>query len=452
MRVALVHDWLTGLRGGERVLDELAGLFPNADCYTLVHVPGATTPRIDRLGIHTSPLQRLPGATRHYRKLLPLHPWAVRRLRVEGYDLVISTHHAVAKGAAIAPGTPHLCYCFTPMRYVWDQADAYLGRGLRRALATPLVAALRRFDLRTAGPEQVTRFAALSRTVADRIRRRYGRPAAVVHPPVDVERIRSSGRPPEDFYLLVGGFVPYKREDLVLEAFRGLDRRLLVAGDGPARPRLARQAPPNVRFLGRVSEAELADLYARCRALLYPQEEDFGIVAVEAQAAGRPVIALGRGGACDTVVPLEVVGPEGAREAIAGDSLPPTATKPGGPSAQPPGGSGHSPGREPFAAERAPDAPGPRSPTGLWFEPQTPEALRAALRRFETLEDRFDPAAIRAHAERFAPERFRAGIRRQIEATLAEAPVRELAGAWKDFPSAEEIRERAGTDTDREPL
>jgi len=429
VRVALVHDWLTGLRGGERVLDELADLFPDADCYTLVHVPGAATPRIDRLRIRTSPLQRLPGATRHYRKLLPLHPWAVRRLRVEGYDLVISTHHAVAKGAGIARGTPHLCYCFTPMRYVWDQADAYLGRGLRRALATPLVAALRRFDLRTAGPDQVTRFTAISRTVADRIRRHYGRPASVVFPPVDVERIRPSGRSPEDFYLLVGGFVPYKREDLVLEAFRGLDRRLLVAGDGPTRPRLARSAPPNVHFLGRVSDAELADLYARCRALVYPQEEDFGIVAVETQAAGRPVIALGRGGAQDTVVPLEVVGPEGARE-VRWDA-------PGGHAGRDgPGG--------------APD-PASIPPTGLWFEPQTPETLRAAIRRFEELEDRFDPAAIRRHAEGFAPNRFRAGIRREIEATLAEAPVRELAEARKDFPFAEEIGEGAGTDTDREP-
>lgn len=382
MRVALVHDWLTGLRGGEKCLQELARLYPQADLYTLVHVPGATSSTIDALAIHQSPLGRLPGVARHYRKLLPLFPWAVRRLRLEGYDLVISTSHAVAKGASLAPGTPHLCYCFTPMRYVWDQADAYLGRGARRRLARPLVSYLQRFDRATSGPDQVSRFVAISGAVAERIRRHYGRDASVVHPPVDVESIRPSGAPPEDFYLLVGAFVPYKKEALVLEAFRGTRRRLVVAGDGPGRAALQAGAPPNVEFRGRVDDAELAELFARCRALVHPQDEDFGIVAVEAQAAGRPVIAFARGGALETVVGLD----EGRRE----------------------------------------EAP---APTGLFFEEQTPQALRRALDRFEACLGTFDPRAIRRHAEQFSAPRFRAEILREIDRTLAEAGARGVRPA-----------------------
>jgi glycosyltransferase involved in cell wall biosynthesis len=369
VRVALVHDWLTGLRGGERVLDELAGMFPDADLYALLHVPGSTSPRIEQRRIFTSPLARAPGVARHYRKYLPLFPWAIRRLRAEGYDLVLSTHHAVAKAIPHPRETPHLCVCFTPMRYVWDQADAYLGRGARRVLAAPLVAYLRRFDVATSSPEQVTRIAAISRAVAQRVRRAWGREASVVHPPVDLERVRPDGRPPDDFYLLVGGFVPYKREDVALEAFRTLGRRLVVAGDGPGRARLARAAPAHVEFTGRIPDAELARLYARCRALVHPQEEDFGISALEAQAAGRPVLAFGRGGAAETVVPCG--SPEEAGAA-----------------------------------------------TGVFFPRQTAEDLADAVRRFEASESRFDPARIRAHAERFSPERFRAEIRAEVEHAL----------------------------------
>ncbi len=368
--MALVHDWLTGMRGGERVLDVLASLFPDAELYTLVHVPGSTSPAIERLRIHASPLSSLPGIARHYRKLLPLFPWAIERFRLEGFDLVLSTHHAVAKGVRLSPGTPHLCYCFTPMRYVWDQAGAYLGHGARRALATPLVRALRHFDVRTSRREHVTRFVAISETVAARIARHYGRRAAVVHPPVDVARVRPNGKPPEDFYLMVGGFVPYKREDIVIEAFRSLDRRLLVAGDGPSRRSLEAGAPANVEFTGRLSDAELGNLFARSRALLYPQEEDFGIVAVEAQAAGRPVVAYGRGGAAETVIPV---------------------------------GAGHQ-------------------PTGVLFREQTPAAVVAAVRAFERVERGFDTAAIRRHAESFAVPRFCTEIGREIERCLAGAP------------------------------
>ncbi len=367
MKVVLVHDWLTGMRGGERVLDELAGLFPDAELFTLIHVAGSTSPRIESLRTTASPLSRLPGAARHYRKLLPLFPWAIERLRLPPCDLVLSTSHAVAKGVRPPPGAVHLCYCFTPMRYVWDAADAYLGVGARRALAAPLVAYLRAFDRRTSGPERVHRIVAISHTVADRIRRHWGREAEVVYPPVAVERFAPRAGPPEPFYLLVGGFVPYKREDLALRAFASLGRPLLVVGDGPGRRTLEAGAPPQVRFLGRLGDAELADLYARCRALVYPQEEDFGIVPVEAQAAGRPVIAFGRGGATETVVPL-------------GDPR--------------------------------------RAPTGVWFDAQTPEALAAAVLRFESEEHRFSPAAIRRHAEAFRAEHFRSELLAQIDTAL----------------------------------
>lgn len=383
VRVALVHDWLTGMRGGERVLEELVGLFPDAELYTLLHAPGSTSPALDRRPITTSGLDRLPGVHRHYRKLLPLLPRAARSLRVRRADLVVSVSHAVAKGVSIEADIPHLCYCLTPMRYIWDQADAYLGRGLKRLLAGPLVAHLRHLDRATSTPERVHLFVGASRTVCGRIRRHYGRDAALVYPPVDVDGIRPDGLAPDDFYLLVGGFVPYKREGLAIEAFRGLPARLRVVGDGPLRRRHERGAPRNVEFLGRVDDRELRGLYARCRALVYPQEEDFGIAAVEAQAAGRPVIAFARGGASETVVPLR---------------------------------------DEPWAAD----------PTGVWFDRPSPEGLREAVRRFEANADRFRPEAARRNAERFSRGRFREEFSAVVDSLLkarTAPPARALLAA-----------------------
>ena len=372
MRVALVHDWLTGLRGGEKLLDALAGLFPDSDLYTLIHIPGSTTERIERLRIHSSPLSGFPGVARHYRKLLPLFPATIERFRLEGYDLVLSNSHSFAKGVRVAPDTPHVCSCMTPIRYVWDHADTYLGRGVRRALATPLVEYLRRWDKRTSTPERVTSFVAISNAVAERIRRHSSRDSLVVHPWVDTERYAPSGEKPEDFYLLVGGFAPYKNEQLAIEAFRRLGRSLIVAGDGPRRRAVEATAPENVRFLGRVSDARLAELYASCRALIHPQEEDFGIVAVEAMAAGRPVIALDAGGARETVVN---VGTEGA------------------------------------------------TPTGLLFERPDPEDLVEALLEFESIHDGFDPAAIRRHATHFSLPRFQRELVAALERSVGPLPV-----------------------------
>jgi len=365
MRVALVHDWLTGFRGGEKVLHELACMFPDADLYTLIHVPGSTSPAIERLRITASPLSRLPGAARHYRKLLPLFPWAIERFDLSGYELVISTSHSFAKGARVPPGARHLCYCMTPIRYAWDLTDDYLGHGARRLAAAPLLSYLRRWDRRTSSPDRITSVVAISEAIADRIRRAWGRAAQVVYPGVDVARFRALEARRGDFYFMLGGFVPYKSEGLAIEAFRTLGRPLVLAGDGPTRAALERDAPSNVRFLGRVSDAELDDLYARCRALVYPQLEDFGIIAVEAQAAGKPVVAFGRGGAAETVVGV--------------------------------------------------DDPAGRAPSGVFFAEQTPRALAEAVERFEEVESKLDPHAIRTNAERFSLQEFRAGIARAID-------------------------------------
>jgi glycosyltransferase involved in cell wall biosynthesis len=401
--VALVHDWLTGYRGGERVLHHLARRFPDADLFTLIHERGSVPREIEARSVRTSWLDRIPGRAQHYRKLLPLFPSAIRRFDLEGYDLVLSTSHAVAKSVRTPSGVAHVDYCFTPMRYVWDHADAYLGRGTRRRLAGPLIERLRRFDVATSGEDSVTRFVAISTDVADRIRRHYRRSARVVPPPVDVSWIEPARSDPDDFYLLVGGFVPYKREDLVVDAFRRLGRRLVVAGDGPLRRRIERGAPRNVDFVGRVSDARLAELYRSCRALLYPQHEDFGLVALEAQAAGRPVIGFGRGGLLDTVQPLPTPGPVSA-DATDGDE--------------------------------ALDA------TGLFFSEQTPEAICTAVERFEKLESRFDPRRLRRWAERFSPARFDRALDAEIAAALAvtgsTASAHEAGGTprWTRLPGA----------------
>ena len=385
MKIALVHDWLTGYRGGERVLHHLAKRFPGADLFTLFHEPGSVSPEIEDRRIFTSPLDAFPGKTAHYRKLLPLFPLAIRQFDLRGYDLILSTSHAVAKSIRVPAGTRHVDYCFTPMRYIWDQADAYLGHGPSRWLARPVVEALRRFDVRTAGPSSVTRFVAISTEVEHRIKRHYGREAKVVAPPVDSSWIDFDGQSADDFYLLVGGFVPYKREALVIEAFRRSNRRLIVVGDGPGRESLEARATSKIEFVGRVDDRELAQYYRRARALIYPQREDFGLVAVEAQAAGRPVIAFGAGGALDTVRPL-----------------------PETPDYTPDYSQHHSKDVEPTRF----------GPTGIFFHEPSPDALAEAIERFEKFEAYFDPGQIRRWAMRFSPQRFDEEFDREIAAAM----------------------------------
>ena len=366
MRVALVHDWLTGMRGGEKVLEVLCELHPDADIFTLVHRPGTVSGTIERHRIRTSLVQRLPFAARKYRSYLPLFPFAVEQLDLDGYDLVVSSSHCAAK-AVIAPGRArHLCYCHSPMRYAWDQFDAYfgparVGPAASRWFYRPVMARLARWDAATA--VRVHRFVANSRHVAGRIGRYYNREASIVYPPVDTAFFRPppDGTPsPENHFLIVSALVPYKRIDLAIEACRATGARLRIAGDGPDRARLERDGAPGIEFLGALSNEALRDEYRRAQAVILPGEEDFGIVPLEAQACGRPVVALGRGGALETVVDGE---------------------------------------------------------TGVLFEEATAAALAAALDR--AVSTTFDSGRIRAHAERFSRERHVDQMRALIADTVA---------------------------------
>jgi glycosyltransferase involved in cell wall biosynthesis len=305
MRSALIHDWLTGMRGGERVLEALCRLYPDADIFTLYHRPGSVSDVIERHHIRTSFVQRLPLASRHYRQYLPLFPFAIEQFDLDGYDLVISSSHCAAK-AVVTPGRArHLCYCHSPMRYAWDQFDAYFGPARKGRLASrwvyrPLLARLARWDAATAA--RVHRFTANSAHVAGRIRRYYNRVATVVYPPVDTIFFHPAGDSPGSHFLIVSALVPYKRIELAIAACERAGAALRIVGDGPDRGRLEARAGANVTFLGHLSDAAVRDEYRQALAVLLPGEEDFGIVPVEAQACGRPVVALGRGGAIETVI------------------------------------------------------------------------------------------------------------------------------------------------------
>ena len=301
MQVALVHDWLTGLRGGEKVLEVLCELFPEATLFTLVHIEGATSPTIESLPIRTAFTQKLPGVKRLYRWYLPLHPWAIERLDLSGFDLVVSSSHCVAKGVVPRKGALHISYCHTPMRYVWDRFEDYFGSGLKAKLVYgPVAKRLRAWD--RASASRVDHFIANSTYVSERIESYYDRTTdAIIPPPVDTKLYAPSADDPEDYYLVVSALVPYKRIDLAVEAFRGRSETLVVVGSGPSAERLKTGAPPNVHFHGWVSDEELKTLYQRCRACLLPGVEDFGIVPLEAQACGAPVVAYGTGGVLDTV-------------------------------------------------------------------------------------------------------------------------------------------------------
>jgi glycosyltransferase involved in cell wall biosynthesis len=303
LKVAIVHDWLTGMRGGEKCLEVLCRAFPDATLHTLIHRRGSTGPAIERMRIRTSPLQHVPGVFRHYRKLLPLMPAAARSWRVGDVDVVLSLSHCVAKSVRVPAGIPHVCYCFTPMRYAWEGREAYLAswtdRPVRRALARTLLDRLRDQDRASSG--RVSHFVAISETVRDRIGRCYDRESRVIPPPVDAEFYSPAPLPRRDYYLCVSALVPYKNLDQAVIACTRSNRPLVVIGSGPERARLERLAGPSVEFLGWQSDEVIRDHYRRCRALLFPGEEDFGIVPIEALACETPVIALARGGAAETV-------------------------------------------------------------------------------------------------------------------------------------------------------
>ncbi len=299
MKVALVHDWLTGMRGGERCLEAFLALYPSADVHTLIHVPGRTSARIDDRVRGTSWLNKLPAAGAIHRLLLPCYPSAARSLSLSGYDLVISLSHAAAKNVTVDRTSRHICYCFTPMRYIWDQADQYFGPA-RRGL-WPLIRSLRQWDV--AGSAGVSEFVAISRFIAARIRCYYRRPSSVVYPPVDTSWITPAKEGARgEAFLYAGALVPYKRPDVVVAAANRLSLPLWVVGGGPMERALRAQAGPTVTVLGRCSDEELASYYRRCRALILPGVEDFGMMPVECMAAGRPVIGRRFGGTADTIV------------------------------------------------------------------------------------------------------------------------------------------------------
>jgi glycosyltransferase involved in cell wall biosynthesis len=305
MRVAIVHYWLLNMRGGEKVVEALCGLLPEADIFTLFYEPDRVSPAIRSHRVRPSFLQPF---RKHYRSLLPLMPMALESFDLRGYDLVVSSESGPAKGVILSSATRHVCYCHTPMRYLWDLYPAYRNEwvhsGLKRAVMTPLANYLRLWDYATAA--RVDDFVANSANVRRRIWKTYRRRSSVVHPPVAVEQFY--WKPPEDYYLIVSELVAYKRLDTAVRAFAKNGRKLRIVGDGPEFRSLRRMAPPNVEFCGRARDADLRELYAHCRAFLMPGEEDFGITAVEALASGKPVIALGRGGAVETVPVAEPVG------------------------------------------------------------------------------------------------------------------------------------------------
>lgn len=362
MKVALIHDWLTGMRGGEKVLEVFCEIWPEADLFTLLHVPGQLSGPIERLNIKTSFIQKMPKAETWYRNYLPLMPTAIEQFDLRDYDLVLSSSHCVAKGVITQPATCHVSFIHTPMRYVWELYEEYFGKhrvgAFKRAIIAFFADYLRIWDVASA--DRVDYFIANSRHVARRIAKHYNREAVVIHPPVDTDRF-SVGQP-EDFYLVVSALAPYKRIDLAVAACVKLDRKLIVVGTGQDDKQLRSLANKNTEFLGWQDDETIADLYQRCRAFLFPGEEDFGITPVEAQASGRPVIAYGKGGALETI-----------------------------------------------------RSPKDEQPTGLFFDEQTVDGLSKAIIEFEKNENLFEPQSIREHALSFDRRVFHEKMKDHVE-------------------------------------
>jgi len=363
----LVHDWLTGMRGGEKCLETFCELFPGAPLYTLLHIPGSVSQVIEKHPVNTSFIQGLPRAKTKYRSYLPLFPTAIEQFQVRDPDLILSSSHCVAKGFIPHGDALHICYCHTPMRYVWAMYESYFGRGQIKGLSRKLIPFfahyLRMWDVNTVN--RVDHFIANSNHVRQRIWRYYRREAEVVYPPVETEHTVLSSTD-DGFYLIVSAFAPYKRVDLAIEAFRGLNEKLVVVGTGQDEMRLKALAGSNVKFVGWIEAGRLGEYYSRCRALIFPGEEDFGIVPVEAQCYGKPVIALARGGALETV-------------------------------------KGYGLDRRKFDS---------RKYTGVFFNNEDTESLREAIRAFSQYA--FDPEVIRRHALVFDKRRFKTEIEEHI--------------------------------------
>lgn len=364
MKVALVHYWLVNMRGGEFVLEQFSDLFPEADIFTHVVDRESISDNLGKHQITETLIGRLPGAKKHYQKYLMLMPRALEELDLQDYDLVISSESGPAKGVITRPGTPHICYVHSPMRYIWDMYPEY--RDMlsfpARQIFQSTAHRLRQWDVTSA--QRVDHIVSNSSFVAKRVEKYWRRSSEVLNPPVDLSRFSLSATQ-EDYYLFVSELVPYKRADLAIEAFRQLGLRLKIVGAGSEFQRLKDQAPDNVELLGRVPDAQLDSLYANCKALIFPGEEDFGIVPLEAMACGKPVIAFGRGGVLDTVIPGK---------------------------------------------------------TGLFFFQQTAEALATAVNGFESGgASLFQPAQISAYAQGFGPDGFKKRMSKIVSRCLTWA-------------------------------
>lgn len=349
-KVSLWHDWLTGMRGGEKVLEILADWFGDAVICSLIANRRAVSAALNQHRIETSYLQNIPGIFSLYRYFLPVFPLALKTIQTPASEIIISTSHCVAKGYPKPSGARHMCYCFTPMRYAWLFHNEYLGQNsLKRLMASPVLAYMRKWDKESNA--NVDMFVAISEHIRTRIRTFYGRNAELVYPPVDTERFQPVNRPSNDFDLIVSALVPYKKIDIAVTAYRNMPRRLVVAGSGTEFQRLKNAAPSNVKFLGWQSDDQILNLYQNCSMLIFPGEEDFGIVPIEAQACGRPVAAYNRGGASESII------------------------------------SGR---------------------TGVFFDQQTPEALAQAVKHCANT--KWDTDAIRQNALRFSVPVFIEGI------------------------------------------
>lgn len=304
MKTALICDWLTGMRGGERCLEVVCELYPDADIFALVHFPNAVSEVIESHKIYTSYIQKLPVDIKNFRRYLPLFPNAIKKFDLRGYDCILSFSHCVAKNVSAPDRIPHICYCHTPMRYAWHMRSEYLRkyRGCKKWTAEIILNYLKNWDKKTSG--RVTHFIANSKNVQNRIREAYGRDSTVIYPPVDCDRFGLSEQN-DGYYLIVSALTPYKRIDLAVRAFNNTKRKLLIVGNGPELVNLKALASANIIFIENASDKEVTEYMKKCAALIFPGEEDFGIVPLEAQACGKPVIAYGKGGALETVIGLK---------------------------------------------------------------------------------------------------------------------------------------------------
>ena len=364
LNIAIVHDWLTSMRGGEKVLEVLCELYPEATLITLLYNKGMLSPVIEKMQIKTSFIDKLPMKEKKYRNYLPLFPLAIESIDFSKFDLIISSSHCVAKGAKPGKNGLHICYCHTPMRYVWEMYDEYFGKekaGLLTRTAMSIFAPLlRKWDVLSS--RRVHYYIANSYNVARRISQYYNRKSDVIHPPVDTSLFQLS-ETDKDYFLIVSALVPYKKVEIAIEAFNQIGKKLLIIGTGPESENLKSIAKENIEFLGWRGDDELAKFYAGCRALLFPGVEDFGIVPLEAMACGKPVIAFGKGGALETVI---------------NDGV---------------------------------------NATGIFFYEQTAESLIKAVEDFENT--KFDPVLIRDHALKFDRVLFKDKIQKYIEEKVA---------------------------------